>query len=295
MKVIYENPKQNVYCRDSRRASKTLGFRSHLHASVELAMVFEGRTRVTVDSAEYEIHGGDAFVIFPNQIHFFETLEKERYVLLKFNPDLLPEFLPQLSGCLPLSNRIPDAVSDPLLSNTILALSDVYYGEEPFREEILRGYLLVFFGRLLQRMSLHSIQSRDYNVLGLIMNYCLEHYQRDLSLSLLERELHLSKYYISHLMSTKLRIGFNDYVNSLRISHACKLLIQTDKTVTQIGEQVGFNSLRTLNRAFLKEKGMSPTEYRKRKRQEKSSLLPLTGTATTPPLDVSEKERSRIS
>lgn len=270
MKVIYEIPKQDIYCRDSRHASNTLGFRSHLHASVEMAVVFEGHTRVTVDSVEYDVQSGDAFVVFPNQVHSFETLQRERYVLLKFNPELLPEFLPLLSGCIPLSNKIPDAASDPVLSRILLSMSDTYYGNESYREEILRGYLLVFFGRLLQKIQLQNIQARDYNVLGMIMNYCVSNYHKDLSLSLLERELHLSKYYISHIMSSKLRVGFNDYINSLRISSACKLLAQTDKSITEICDQVGFNTLRTFNRAFLKEKEMSPSEYRKKKKREQT-------------------------
>ncbi|MBQ9085973.1 MAG: AraC family transcriptional regulator [Clostridia bacterium] len=270
MQAIYENLKQDVYCRDSRHASKTLGYRSHLHASIELAVVFEGHTRVTVDSKEYDVRAGDAFVVFPNQIHYFETVERERYILLKFNPDVLPEFLSQFTGCLPLSNIIPGAANDPILSQMIRLLSDTYYSRESFREEILRGYLLAFFGKLLQKIQLQDIQSRDYNVLGMIMNYCLSHYDKDLSLGLLEKELHISKYYISHVMSSKLRIGFNDYINSLRISTACKLLSQTDKSVTEISEQVGFNTLRTFNRAFLKDMEMTPSAYRQKKKRERS-------------------------
>lgn len=266
MNVIYENLKQNVYCRDSRHAGGTLGYRSHLHTSVELALVFEGHTRITVDSKAYDVHGGDAFVVFPNQIHSFETLTREQYVLLKFNPDILPEFLPQLNSCLPTENVIPHAAEDPLLSRTILALSDVYYASEPFREEILRGYLLIFFGSLLPKMELHNIQSRDYNLLGMIMNYCISNYNQDLSLSMLEKDLHLSKYYISHVLSSKLHIGFNDYINSLRVSAACKLLAQSEKSITEISEEVGFNTLRTFNRAFLKSQGITPSEYRKNRR-----------------------------
>ena len=276
MKVIYENLKQNVYCRDSRRSSNTLGYRSHLHASVELALIFEGHTRITVNSKTYDVQGGDAFVVFPNQIHDFETIEREQYVLLKFNPDILPEFLPQFSASLPTSNVIQGAAQDPLLSRTILSLSDAYYGEDPFREEILRGYLLVFFGSLLPKMELHDIQARDYNLLGMIMNYCIENYQKDISLSTLEKDLHLSKYYISHVLGSKLHIGFNDYINSLRVSAACKLLAQSDKSITEISEEVGFNTLRTFNRAFLKSQETTPSEYRKRRKRERithASLL----------------------
>jgi AraC-like DNA-binding protein len=80
---------------------------------------------------------------------------------------------------------------------------------------------------------------------------------------MLEEELHLSKYYISHLFGDKLGIRFNDYINSLRISEACRLLRTSTLSVTEISDASGFGTLRTFNRAFMKQMGMSPSEYRR--------------------------------
>ena len=73
-------------------------------------------------------------------------------------------------------------------------------------------------------------------------------------------------------MSNKLKMGFNDYVNSLRISNACKQLIKSDASITEISENVGFNTLRTFNRAFMKQTGMTPSEYRKQQEPQRSTL-----------------------
>lgn len=67
------------------------------------------------------------------------------------------------------------------------------------------------------------------------------------------------------MMSSKLNMGFNDYVNSLRVSNACKYLRKTDKSITEISNIVGFNTLRTFNRAFRKQLGITPSEYRTKK------------------------------
>ncbi|MBO7311046.1 MAG: helix-turn-helix transcriptional regulator, partial [Clostridia bacterium] len=77
--------------------------------------------------------------------------------------------------------------------------------------------------------------------------------------------LHISKYYVSHIMSNKLKMGFNDYINSIRVSNACKYLRKTDKSITEISGIVGFNTMRTFNRAFLKQTGMTPSEYREKR------------------------------
>lgn len=273
MQAVYESANHDLYCRSCpAHGSNTLGYHSHLHYQIELAMVFSGRTRATVDSTEYEVSAGDVIVIFPNQIHDFRTVERESYILLKFSPDLIPELQKQVTSAIPLSNLIKNAASDPELRPLIEKIADAYYGNEPLREVILRGYLLVFFGKLLGQMELRDVRSGDYHAVGIIMNYCSNNYEKNLSLSVLEKELHLNRYYISHIMSEKLHIGFNDYINSLRISNACKYLLKGDKTVTEISTIVGFNTLRTFNRAFIKQMGCTPSEYRRTKQNERKTL-----------------------
>ncbi|MBQ8849099.1 MAG: AraC family transcriptional regulator [Clostridia bacterium] len=268
MQAIYENRTQELYCRDSKRDGGTLGYRSHLHFQIELALIFDGHTKITVDTEEYDAYGGDAFIVFPNQIHTFETVQRENYILIKINPELIPELMPQFTSSIPKSSVIKGAANDSELKSLIELISEEYRKDEPFKDALLRGYLLVFFARLLQKLELTDVQSGDYHVVGSIMNYCNENYQKPLSLSVLAKDLHLNKYYISHIMSSKLNIGFNDYINSLRVSGACKMLVKTDSTVTEISEAVGFNTLRTFNRAFSKQMGCTPSQYRQRKKIE---------------------------
>ena len=266
MQASYENPTQAFYCRDTDHATKTLGFRPHLHYEIELAVVWSGHTKVSIDSLEYDVYGGDIVISFPNQIHAFQTMERESYILLKFNPDLMPDLLRLLTSTIPVSNVLKGGAKDEELAQLIRKISHVYYGDELYKEPILHGYLLAFFGKLLQKLELRDVQSGDYRAVGMILNYCNSNFDKELSLSVLEKELHLNKYYISHIMSNKLNIGFNDYINSIRISNACKLLVKSDLTVTEICEAVGFNTLRTFNRAFSKQMECTPSEYRRKKR-----------------------------
>ncbi len=262
MQVIYEKKSNDFYCRDSRKKGKTLGYIAHLHHYIELAFVMSGKTRVWVDNQVYEIGAGDIIVIFPNQVHRFETLEREQYILLQFNPDMLLEYTHKFTSFVPTTNLLSGAASDPQLKTLIESISDTYYRDENYKDMILHGYLLSFFGLLLRRMTLTDVPPCDYHVLGTILNYCITNSEKELSLSILERDLHISKYYISHIMSAKLHIGFNEYVNSLRVSNACKHLRKSDRPITEISELVGFNTLRTFNRAFHKQMGMTPREYR---------------------------------
>ena len=52
------------------------------------------------------------------------------------------------------------------------------------------------------------------------------------------------------------------YINSLRMNDATRLLTQTDLPITQIASELGFGSIRNFNRVFLEHLGTSPKAYR---------------------------------
>lgn len=56
---------------------------------------------------------------------------------------------------------------------------------------------------------------------------------------------------------------FVKYVNELRIGQACKLLIESDLTISEICYEVGFNNVSNFNRRFYERHNTSPSKYRK--------------------------------
>jgi len=265
--IFYENRADKYYCRDVRTKKSTLACRPHLHRHLELVALFEGEVTAVIDSREYLLKGGDVLLAFPNQVHGFRSDGSERYLLFILDPSLIPEYSDQLVMSLPDSPVIPDLLRrKPHIAELFCALPSVSGRkgrEHPFCETTRRGYLLALFGELLREMSVEPSRGADATVLRQIIDYCMRNYTSDLSLSVLENELHISKYYISHLFSERMKVRFNDYINSFRVSAACRYLEQSDKSVTEISRLVGFNTLRTFNRAFAKQVGTTPSAYKK--------------------------------
>ena len=56
---------------------------------------------------------------------------------------------------------------------------------------------------------------------------------------------------------------YSDYVNEIRVNEASRLLFQSDKTISQISFECGFETLSYFNRVFLNKKGITPSVYRK--------------------------------
>jgi AraC-like DNA-binding protein len=261
--IPYENRTVDFYCRDDDGGRDRLACSAHLHIHIELFYLLEGKMRAYIDSSEYTVEAGDILIAFPNRVHRFEMLEPERYLLFIIHPDMMPELSEVFAKHTPASALVKHADDDPALLSLLHLMSDTAATPSPYRDVTLKGLLLAFFGKLLRRIELTEPRTEDSHAIREIVNFCAEHFTSDLSLETLEEALHLSRYYISHLFSHKLKIRFNDYVNSLRVSEACRLLRTTPLSITDISERVGFNTLRTFNRSFVKQMGQSPSEYRR--------------------------------
>ena len=263
----------------------------HLHRELELICLLEGEVVAYADSVRCELHAGDIFLVFPNQIHSYEKRTPETHVGFIFKPDLLPEMMEIFTMGTPRTPVIKGGANMPQIRALIESLSQTRESTNVAHlSELRRGYLLALCAQLLPHMTVVKLSVGDSETLRTIVSFCTQNFAENLSLSLLEEKLHLNKYYISHLFSRRLGLGFTDYINSLRVSEACRYLLNSDHSITEIGSLVGFNTPRTFNRAFMRQMGMSPTEYRRRRLDElnehiKNAMEPHVAPTTTDPCD----------
>ncbi len=264
----YENRADEYYCRDAQSRKSPIACRPHLHKHLELVYMLEGDVTATVDAREYVIKAGDVLLTFPNQVHAFKSDGSERYLLFIIDPSLIPEYEDQLVMTIPQTPVVRGILEHkPHVDALFRALTDVSGKkgrENPYCDSVRRGCLLALFGEIFSAMALQPPRGTDATILRGIIDYCMRNYTSDLSLAVLEAELHVSRYYISHLFSERMNVRFNDYVNSFRVSLACRYLEQSGKSVTEISCLVGFNTLRTFNRAFVKQVGVTPSAYKKK-------------------------------
>lgn len=267
LNVIYEQKNQNLRVASSNPEKKgKLQFLPHLHRDLELVLYFEGETDAYADSAHYRLTAGDLFLTFPNQIHSYVTHEPEQYIIIIVKPELMPELIDVFNMAVPDSAVLHGAADDPVirtLAERLIRFEQERQSNQPYAKQLLHGYLLALFSEILSRMRIKRVSVGDSDTLRTIVSFCSRNFSANLSLSVLEENLHLNKYYISHLFSERLGLRFNDYVNSLRVSEACRYLLNSTHSITEISDIVGFNTMRTFNRAFLRQIGVTPSEYRR--------------------------------
>ena len=83
-----------------------------------------------------------------------------------------------------------------------------------------------------------------------------------LAASAVAAELGMSESRFSRFFRRATGNTFTDFVNLVRVGRACQLLMETDRQVTHICYEVGFNNVANFNRRFREIKGMTPSEFR---------------------------------
>lgn len=93
--------------------------------------------------------------------------------------------------------------------------------------------------------------------------YVAEHYYENLMLADVAQKVGISAGYLSTLFQKQLAKGFVDYLNEVRIEHACTYLRQNYLKVYEIAYRVGFKDEKYFSKVFKKVTGQSPSEYQK--------------------------------
>ena len=95
-----------------------------------------------------------------------------------------------------------------------------------------------------------------------IIDYIRENYTNaDLNVVFVAEHFHLTPAYLSRIFKKETGSGPADYLQHIRLEAAKELLAETDLTVREISEAVGYQYVLTMNRAFKKMMGITPSQY----------------------------------
>lgn len=128
--------------------------------------------------------------------------------------------------------------------------------------EFIRSALNVMAMCVCYLYSNKIIRSRDEDLTDRLRTYIENHYTEPLTVPMLCGMMYISKSKLYHLSVLAFGMGVTDYIRHKRIEKAKDLLLKTNRSVAQIGREVGFEDANYFTRIFKKEEGMTPKEYR---------------------------------
>ncbi|GIP34180.1 AraC family transcriptional regulator [Paenibacillus sp. J2TS4] len=106
-------------------------------------------------------------------------------------------------------------------------------------------------------------REEQYDIIEFVMNFLENHYEEDISLDLLSEKLNMSSTYLSGYIKEKTGHNFTEHLNRVRIRAAKELLSNSDLTIKEIGERLGYRNSTSFIRMFKKWTGSPPGDYRK--------------------------------
>jgi len=108
-----------------------------------------------------------------------------------------------------------------------------------------------------------NIQFKSSDQFRKINEYIMRNFQEEIKLPEIAGLANMALTTFCNFFKEHYRVTFIEYLNSVRIGHACKLLSEKEMNVVEVAFECGFNNLANFNKQFKKFKKMTPTEYRK--------------------------------
>lgn len=91
----------------------------------------------------------------------------------------------------------------------------------------------------------------------------MQNFDKDISLPEMAAVSSMGVTAFCNFFKEQFRVTFVEYLTTVRIGHACKLLSQNDRKVVEVAYECGFTNLANFNRQFKKLKSMTPSDYRR--------------------------------
>ncbi len=128
--------------------------------------------------------------------------------------------------------------------------------------------------RLLSNIQMQGEDNAgEQDVINALVNRIMADVAQPLSAAAVALELSMSESRFSRFFRKATGNTFTDFMNRVRVNRAGQLLMETDRLVTHICYEVGFNNVANFNRRFLEVKGLTPTEFRRQAERRFSGAL----------------------
>ncbi|MEN5379068.1 AraC family transcriptional regulator [Sphingobacterium kitahiroshimense] len=255
----------------------------HFHEECQINYVVESEgTRMIGDSIESFSHD-DLTLVGSNIPHVWHNTEKyfietennsvAKSITLFFHPEKVLNILAQFGNTKKMADFFQ--LSKRCMQFTGKAKSEV----KPLLIQLADEENVLLRLSLLSKI-LHILsQTKDYHLLtgagytntyhlkdndrmDIILKYIFSNFTKEIELKLVADMIHMNKQSFCRYFKSRTQKTFVEFVNEVRIGHACKLLTNIDYRVCNLAYDCGFNSLSNFNKFFKKAKGLSPREYR---------------------------------
>lgn len=256
-------PNRSFY---SIRQKKLLSdFPLHQHDFFEIEFVLSGGGTHYLNGHAYPLQRGSAYFLNRNDFHQITLDQPTEFLTLMFSDHWISEDL--LFRVLPSEVDLQCLLEEDVL-NDLLSITDQiqqeYQGARPYWESAIRNlneYLLLRLMRCFDASRFFGNTSKSDPISKAIL-YLNNHFRESPTLSTVAEVVNHNSTYFSELFHKTTGQSYVQYVNTLKLNYACKLLAFTDQSITDISAASGFRSYSSFAGAFRQAFGCSAHAFR---------------------------------
>ena len=250
----------------------------HYHPEIEITYVVKGEGLAFIGNKIVEFKAGQAFLIGPYLPHNFVASDEEEMIMdrecwgLQFTQEWLNSFkesaalgplFKAMSFGVDLGHLTPEEHEDftnIVGTNSLKSMGSFFNLMASIADR--KEFKTISTTSAYSNVMSQKISKRMERV----SKYIQDNYQRAITLSEISDVASMTEQSFSRWFRQTSGLTFIDYLMQLRTTVASHLLVNTNKPMSEVAEESGFNSSSSFNRSFLKVKGCSPREFRKLKR-----------------------------
>lgn len=260
------------------RQRNQFSFPVHFHPEYEINFILnaQGGRRIVGDHIEV-LDKYELAMVGPNLYHGWENYQNDSSTLhheitIQFPRDIFEGQLVNKNLLKPIKNLLNNSSRGVLFSqetakkveNKVLTLSQKK-GFDSFLEfqSLLYDLSVSKDQRLLTNISFQ--QNTDFfnsERIEKVYNYIKNNFNQKIMLNEAADILNMSTVSFGRLIKQRTGKTFVEFVNEVRLGYATRLLIETNKSISEICYECGFNNISNFNRTFKKKQGSTPTEFR---------------------------------
>jgi len=235
----------------------------HTHNHLELFYIVGGKGQFLIQDQLYPVNVNNLVIINPNVTHTEVSLNAQplEYIVLGIEGIELATSK-DTNGQFSILDHFESVEISGCLRNILREMEQKNTGYE----DVCQAYMEILIIRLMRNTAL-AVPTAPQMISGnrqcaSVKRYIDLHFKEALTLEQLAEDAHMNKYYLSHAFKREYGTSPINYMITRRIEESKYLLAETDLSMSQIAQLLGFSSLSYFSQVFRRTQAITPMEYR---------------------------------
>ncbi|MEG0307294.1 MAG: helix-turn-helix domain-containing protein [Clostridium sp.] len=248
----------------------------HWHYCIEILYVIKGTINLYINTEKYVINENQIEIINIDEVHSIESDDPDNKVIIfQIDPYFFQKYYADIENMFFYTKSIAEDSQygeeyEDLRIFLSQILCETVQKQDNYDEEIesilvkLLYHLINNFNYLIyqkEELKDNKDQLQRYHS---ISKYIYNNYQSNITLKDISSNEYLSTHYLSREIKYATGYSFTDFLNLIRVEESIKLILDTDMTLSEISEEIGFSHTRYFNKHFKIHYKLTPLQFRKK-------------------------------